>query len=165
MRRRFAEIMLWVAIVLSGIVFGASVYQRISIIPEWGGNLPSSVATYFQGTHAAAAIGRFWAHALPPTALVVLLTFAVGWPDRLRRPWLALALGLFLVAFIWTEAWFVPRGVIPLMVKAGNGMTPEEVTARASAWIFWDWFRMALTLGFLLSFLKALTQPQLKPAS
>ena len=157
-RNQLAEILLWIAIVLSGVVFGASVYQRISLISEWGGNLPSSVIDHFSGTTAAAASGRFWASALPPTGLVILLALIFGWPDRERRPWLSLALGLFVAGMIWTEVFFIPKGVVPLMERAGAGMTPDEITAQASAWIFWDWFRMALTLGFLLSLLKALTR-------
>ena len=40
-RQRLAAIVLWSALVFVGTMFGASVYQRISIIPEWGGDLRS----------------------------------------------------------------------------------------------------------------------------
>jgi hypothetical protein len=33
------------------------------------------------------------------------------------------------------------------MVRGGDGLTPEAITHMARAWIFWDWFRMAGTLG------------------
>jgi hypothetical protein len=157
-RRQLAEVVLWVAIVLAGVVFGASVYQRVSLIPEWGGDLPGSVTSYFRGTTAAEASGRFWRGALPPAGLGILLSLGLGWPERDRRPWLALALGLYLAALVWTAAWFIPQGVVPLMERAGEGLTPEEISARASSWIFWDWFRMALTLGSLLALLAALTR-------
>lgn len=157
-RSRLAELLLWIAIVMAGVVLGASVYQRIALIPDWGGNLPQSVIDYFGGTTAAASSARFWTRFLPPTGLVLLLALVAGWPDRLRRPWLALAFGLYLVGMVWTALWFIPKGVIPLMEQAGAGMTPDEITARARTWIFLDWFRMALTLGFLLSLLQALTR-------
>ena len=34
-RQRFAEIALWLALLLLATMLGASVYQRISLIPEW----------------------------------------------------------------------------------------------------------------------------------
>jgi hypothetical protein len=156
-RKRVGEILLWLALFFVGIIIGAEVYQRISLIPEWGGDLPGSLVRYFQGTTAAASIGRFWANVLPPTALLVVAAFVANWPDRARRKWLGVTLLFFLAALVWTEVWFVPKGVIPLMVKAGAGMTPEEITARANAWIFWDWFRMGATVVAYFSMLKALT--------
>ena len=156
-RKRLAEALLWLAIVMSGVVFGASVYQRVSLIPEWGGNLPDSVTDYFKGTNQADASARFWRGALPPTGLCILLTLIAAWPDRGRRTWVALALGLYLVALVWTAVYFIPKGVVPLMEQAASGMTPEEITSTARAWIFWDWLRMALTLGFVLALMKALT--------
>jgi hypothetical protein len=158
MRRKLAEALLWVAIVLAGVVFGASVYQRTSLIPEWGGNLPDSVTAYFHGTTAAAASGRFWRSFLPPAGIAILLSLGLGWADRGRRPWLAAAFGLYAAALAWTAVWFIPNGVVPLMEKAGAGMTPQQITESARAWIFWDWFRMALTLGFLLCLLKAFSR-------
>ncbi|MGH7586547.1 MAG: hypothetical protein ACREMH_09895 [Gemmatimonadales bacterium] len=162
-RSRLAEFLLWIAIVMAGIVLGASVYQRIALIPEWGGYLPQSVIDYFGGTTAAAASGRFWTRFLPPTGLVLLLTLVAGWPDRQRRPWLALAFGLYLAAMVWTALWFIPEGVVPLMQQAGAGMTPDEISSRARTWIFLDWFRTALALGFLLALLQALTLRRAAP--
>ena len=43
------------------------------------------------------------------------------------------------------------------MVRGGDGLTPEVITQMARAWIFWDWFRMAGTLGSYLCFVKAAT--------
>jgi hypothetical protein len=158
-RQVIADFFLYAAILFVGIVNGAEVYQRISIIPEWGGHLPESLIQYFQGTRAAASIGRFWGTCLPPTALLVIGAVAANWANRPRRKWLTLAGLLFLGALAWTEIWFVPKGVVPLMVRAGAGMIPAEITERAEAWIFWDWFRMAITAGCFLAMLKALTLP------
>ena len=59
-RQRIAVILLWSVLVLVGTMFGASVYQRISLIPEWGGALPQSVLLYFRDPQAGQAIDRFW---------------------------------------------------------------------------------------------------------
>ena len=61
-RQRFAEVLLWSVLVLVATMFGASVYQRISLIPEWGGALPQSVTLYFRDPHAGQRRGqvRIW---------------------------------------------------------------------------------------------------------
>jgi len=163
LRQNIGEVSLWVALLLVGIIIGASVYQRISLIPEWGGNLPDSVGTYFQGTTNAAAIGRFWENALPPTAIMVVLTLLTNWPERSRRKWLIVGAIFFFAMLAWTAIYFVPSGVIPLMVRAGAGLSGDEITRRARAWIFWDWFRMAGTAAAYFSLLKALTYRPLHP--
>ncbi len=157
-RQIAGEVLLYLAIFSLGVIMGAEVYQRISLIPEWGGHLPESLIRYFQGTTAAASIGRFWEMCLPPTALLVIAAVVVNWADRSRRKWVGIAGLLFLTAMVWTVVWFVPRGVIPLMVRAGNGMTPAEITELAQAWIFRDWFRMAIAAGAYVALIKALTQ-------
>ena len=155
--RNAGEVFLWAAILTVGVIVGASVYQRISLIPYWGGDLPGSIVTYFQGTSAAAAIGRFWETVLPPTAIFVALALLTNWPNRRRRKWLVIAATLFFAMLIWTAVYFVPSGVIPLMVHAGAGLSPDEITQRARAWIFWDGFRVAGTIAAYLLLLKALT--------
>ena len=58
---------------------------------------------------------------------------------------------------VWTAVYFIPKGVMPLMVHGGKGLTPEAITQMARGWIFWDWFRMAGTLAAYLCFIKAAT--------
>src|SRR5262245_33735994 len=138
-------------------MFGASVYQRISLIPEWGGDLPQSVVLYFRDTHAGQAIDRFWTAVTAPTAVAIILALILNWPLVDRRRWILRGVILFFLMLAWTAAYFVPKGVIPLMLRGGEGLTPEAITEMARAWIFWDWFRMAATLGSYLCFVKAAT--------
>jgi len=154
-RQRLATILLWSVLVFVGTMFGASVYQRISLIPEWGGDLPQSVLLYFHDAHAGRAIDRFWTAVTAPTAVVIILALVVNWPFGARRRWISLGAILFFVMLAWTVVYFIPKGVIPLMVRGGDGLTPEAITQMARAWIFWDWFRMAGTLGSYLCFVKA----------
>ena len=156
-RQRIAEALLWIALLFVATIIGAEVYQRISLIPEWGAALPDSVITYFRGTHAAASIGRFWISVLPPTALFVIGAGVFNWPDRPRRRWIGVGTLLFVAMLVWTEVFLVPKGVIPLMAHAGAGLSPEEITRLARSWIFWDWFRMAGTVVAYLALLRALT--------
>ena len=161
-RQRFAEAALWLALLFLGTMLGASVYQRISLIPEWGGSLPQSVVTYFHGTTAGASIDRFWKSVTPLTALLIIVAIIANRSALSRRKWLGAAGLLFFAMLIWTAAYFIPRGVIPLMQRGGEGMSPDEITRTARAWIFWDWFRMAGTVASYLCLLKAATIPFFK---
>jgi hypothetical protein len=60
---------------------------------------------------------------------------------------------------IWTVIYFIPQGVVPLMQRGGEGMSPDEITRTARAWIFWDWFRVAGTTAAYLCLLKGATIP------
>jgi hypothetical protein len=156
-RQSVATILLSIVLVMVGIMFGASVYQRIALIPEWGGALPESVVSYFRDPHAGQAIDRFWTLVTAPTAIAIVLTLIVNWPFIARRRWIARGAILFFLMLAWTVAYFIPRGVIPLMVRGGEGLTPAAITQMARAWIFWDWFRMAGTLASYLCFVRAAT--------
>ena len=72
-RQSCAVVLLWGVLLLVGTMFGASVYQRISLIPEWGGDLPQSVTLYFRDPRAGLAIDRFWTLITAPTAIVIVL--------------------------------------------------------------------------------------------
>jgi hypothetical protein len=74
-----------------------------------------------------------------------------------KRRWIASGAILFFLLLAWTVVYFIPKGVMPVMVRGGNGLAPEAITQMARAWIFWDWFRMAGTLGSYLCFVKATT--------
>jgi len=156
-RQRLSVILLWSVLVLVGTIFGASVYQRISLIPEWGGAPPQSVVLYFRGTNAGQSIDRFWTSVTAPTAIAIILALILNWPFVTRRRWISRGAILFFVMLAWTAVFFVPKGVIPLMLRGGDGLTPEAIGQMARSWIFWDWFRMAGTLGSYLCFIKAAT--------
>jgi|SRR5688572_4785886 hypothetical protein len=158
-RQRLAVILLWSVLVFVGTMFGASVYQRIALIPEWGGALPQSVVLYFGDPRAGQAIDRFWTVVTAPTTVVIVLALVVNWPFTARRRWIGLGATMFFLMLAWTAVYFIPGGVMPLMVRGGEGLTPETITRMARAWIFWDWFRMAGTLVSYLCFVKAASLP------
>jgi hypothetical protein len=152
-------VFLWIVLVLVGTMFGASVYQRISLIPEWGGALPQSVVAYFGDPSAGQAIDRFWTLITGPTAIAIVVALILNWPFVDRRRWMSRGAMLFFLMLAWTVAFFIPKGVMPLMVRGGEGLSPEVITQMARSWIFWDWFRMAGTLVSYLCFVKAASVP------
>jgi hypothetical protein len=84
-----------------------------------------------------------------------MLALALNWPEAARRRWIAWGAGLFFAMLAWTAIYFIPRGVSPLFEHGGEGLPPEAIASMARSWIFWDWFRMAGTLGAYLCFIKA----------
>ena len=159
-RKRHAVVLLWSALVLTGTMFGASVYQRISLIPDWGGDLPQSVVRYFRGTNAGHFIDRSWTSVTAPTAVAVILALVSNWNAGARRRWILWGAILFILMLVWTAVYFIPKGVMPIMQRGGEGLTPDEITQMARAWIFWDWFRMAGTLASYLCLLKAVSESE-----
>ena len=101
-RQRLAAVLLWSVLVLVGTMFGASVYQRISLIPEWGGALPQSLVLYFRRSPAGQAIDRFWTLVTAPTAIAIILALVVNWPLVARRRWISRGAILFFVMLAWT---------------------------------------------------------------
>jgi hypothetical protein len=133
-RQHLAAIALWIVLICVGTMFGASVYQRIALIPEWGGDLPPSVIRYFGDRNAGRAIDRFWSAVTAPTAIAIVVALILNWPLVARRRWIS-------------------RGAILFFLML------DEITRMARAWIFWDWFRIAGTLGSYLLFIKAASDP------
>jgi hypothetical protein len=62
------------------------------------------------------------------------IALILNWPLVARRRWIS-------------------RGAILFFLML------DEITRMARAWIFWDWFRIAGTLGSYLLFIKAASDP------
>ncbi|HEY0021854.1 MAG TPA: hypothetical protein VGB24_03060 [Longimicrobium sp.] len=154
-RHRIGDLLLTITLLLGAVFLGGTVYQMLVINPEWGGALPASLPAFFGGSQWAAAMARFWTHPLLGTFPLFLVGALVAlWPHRPARLWLGASLGLFLVVTLWTGSYFIPE-IEPLMVKAGAGLTPEQITERAGAWLFWDRIRFLLIIAAYLASLRA----------
>lgn len=161
-RHRLADALLIGFLIAAAVPLGGTVYQMLVIIPEWSQDLPGSLVRLFQGTSWAEAQARFWMHPIELLYPLLLIgALIASWPNRLRRRWLLICTVLLIGVTVWTGLYFVPKGVVPLMVQAGAGMTPEEITARAEAWIFWDRVRfVVIVLAYLAGLLALRIQPR-----
>jgi hypothetical protein len=70
------------------------------------------------------------------TAIVGILALILNWPVLAQRPWLLGGAILFFLMLAWTALFFIPKGVMPLMQRGGEGLTPAAITQMARAWIF-----------------------------
>ncbi len=161
-RHWLADALLIGFLISAAVPLGGTVYQMLVIIPEWSQDLPGSLVRLFQGTSWAEAQGRFWRHPVGLlNSLFLIGALITSWPNRRRRRWLLICTVLLIGVTFWTGLYFVPKGVVPLMVQAGAGMTPEEITARAEAWIFWDRVRfVVIVLAYLAGLLALRIQPR-----
>ena len=157
-RNTVGELFIFVFLLGVAMVLGGTLYQTIVVSPEWGGDLPGSLAIYFTPARAA-RMGDFWRNPFLMSYGIFLIAAIVAcWPNRARRMWLFATLAVFIAILIWTFTYFIPQGVIPLFMNAGAGIEPAEITHRSEAWIFWDKVRLGVGIVGFFCGLKALTK-------
>ncbi|HEX8171942.1 MAG TPA: hypothetical protein VF824_15505 [Thermoanaerobaculia bacterium] len=157
-RQRIAQAFVWLFVVSASLVAGASVFEHIVLTPLWAGSPPESVTQWRYG----GVQGRFFAAVTPFYGLFSLgLLLVVKWTLRRQRRWAAIAAVSGVIVVVWTIAFFLPI-LAKTQVRAGAGLTPDEITMLVARFRLWHWFRAALLLGGWLAGLRALS---LSPAS
>jgi len=73
MRARLSNFFLVLAIMGLAINVGGTFYQMTVIYPEWSGQLPGSLVTFFRGGKWFSAQGRFWQHPVTDLGLPIFL--------------------------------------------------------------------------------------------
>ena len=163
MRSLASNVLLLIAILSIALNFGGTWYQMMVLYPEWSGNLPQSLTTFFGDGRWFVAQTRFWQNPATDIGLpAFVIALIVSWPYRRRRNWMLIALLILLPVIVATAAWFIP-GVMRLMRDAGRGLSPEEITRSAQAWLFWDRVRFAAVGAVLLATLFAFASPAARP--
>jgi hypothetical protein len=143
---------IFMAIVVTGAVLGANVYNSVVDVPNWGAQIPASLETarrYFGVRNP----GTFFRVASPLSqalsVLVLIVSWKVGGPTRGLA---ALALGLGVLADVFTFAYFYPRNDV-MFVQA------VDIDAMTRSWIGWsrmNHVRNLLVLGGLVCQLSVL---------
>jgi hypothetical protein len=145
------QIVLSVAVIVSGGVLGANVYTSWVDARNWGANIPLSLTTareYF----AVVNPGSFFRVMSPMAQLLALLALIVCWKVPGARLAAAIAVGLTVAGDVMTFAYFYPRNDIMFV-------NPMNAAAAAEAWRGWsamNHVRSALILGALAAELAAL---------
>ena len=125
------QVIIFTAIVVTGAVLGANVYNSVVDVPNWGAQIPGSLETarrYFGVRNP----GTFFRVASPLSQVLSLLVLIVAW--RLGGPtrWLAaLALGFGVLGDVLTFAYFYPRNDVMFV-------QPVDVQAMTQSWIGWN---------------------------
>jgi hypothetical protein len=157
MKRTIPEILLWLLVINLGIAFGAGLYEKRIVLPEW---FPVSVEgrRFVDGEamRQTDAGRRFWAYVTTvPLTLLVLTNLLVAWQAQSpRREWWMVAAAITLIERIGTFSYFIPTAITPMQTEGPSG---PEVETMATHWIQLDYVRAALSLAGWLAALKALS--------
>lgn len=148
---------LWLFIINLGIAFGASLYERRIVVPQWIIFTPGD--GYYWNAEAArqANVGmRFWAYVttIPLTLLTLASSIVVWWTPAEIRVWWLGAIVVVLVDRVMTFAYFIPM-MMKLMREGTFGQS--EAVTKACQWVNLGYVRYAAILIAWLISLKALS--------
>jgi hypothetical protein len=125
------QVIIFTAIVATGAVLGANVYNSVVDVPNWGSQIPGSLETarrYFGVRNP----GTFFRAASPLSQTLSLLMLIVVWGfGGPTRGLAALALAFGVLADVLTFAYFYPRNDV-MFVR------PVDVQAMTQSWIGWN---------------------------
>ena len=144
------SVLFW-AVMLGGGIYGLMVY-----FPAYLAELPKSavVVTGPYGLHE----GVFWLTIHPLLILSLIVSFALNWKVRERRRLMGVAIGLYVIALIATQLYFLPE-LFNFARSASLTVTPAEWQVRAQRWQYLNGVRgVELAVGFVFLLL-ALTKP------
>jgi len=153
----FAQILLYITILLVGISVGGNVYELLVLDPLWSASPPESVRTFFQGTPFAKAMQKFWLSKLAKYSLFFLIaTVALGWAIPGRRLWLALALCSTAGTYALTLL-YIFRRKIALFAKAGRDLSSDAIVRMTRQFLLADRVRLVFKIGTVVFLLRALS--------
>jgi hypothetical protein len=149
---RFAQGLLWLALVGWAIGLGAKLFDLIVLASAWGANPPESLALMPYGAKYPIDPGLFFQ---PLSAGMLLATLGAGFaawkPLATQRAWLVVPLAALAVIWGLTPTLFWP--MIDALWAAGTGEVASDVAglgALVSRWMWWDSLRTAvIALGFV----------------
>ncbi len=131
---RAGEIALRASNLLLGTAVGAGIDQAIFVMPKWFESPPRSLSPVRDRTPA-----KFWIPLQASAAVALVSAFALNRNDRARRKLLATALGLFVVTWVATGAYFAPE--IIRLSKADGEIPASEIARRGKRWLNLSWGR------------------------
>jgi len=152
-----ARILIWIAVAAWGFWLGGLIYEIVVIIPLWSANLPNSVLEWNSRPNFVANPTRFYIPIVLTLILSSLLATILNWKSRNQRLWLILSTVCVITAFVFTLVYFFPKNDV-LFRNQISGLSGEEITAIAHAWIQANYFRLGIMIVGFFAALKALSQ-------
>lgn len=158
--RSVASLTLWLFVIGTSLILGASLYESLVVVPFWSAGAPASLAegnpllqVHIRAGHA------FWQYFTPALGLIALLALltSFGAPPR-HLAWRLAATGLILLVSVVTLVYFRPV-IIGMVVNHGAGLTPEALAAEARRWVALNWVREIAVAASLAMGIRALLLP------
>jgi hypothetical protein len=153
------DLLLWLFVIDLGIAFGAGLYERRVIVPEWFiGSLRTGLRVDRQAMLRTDPGRRFWGMATTlPLPILTIANLVIAW--RAHSPlhaWLLAAGLISLLERIGTFSYFIPTA-LKLMRTGPEALSEARSGAVASQWMRMNLVRAALSLTAWLAALKALS--------
>lgn len=152
-----AGVLLWIAVAAWGFWLGGLIYEMTVIIPLWSANLPKSVLEWNSRPDFVANPTRFYIPIVLTLILSSLLATILNWKSRHRRFWLIVSTACVITAFAFTLIYFFPKNDV-LFRSQNTGLSGEEITAIAHAWIRANYIRLGIMIVGFFAALKAFSQ-------
>jgi hypothetical protein len=151
---KLKEIVLCLAIISIGALFGGSLYDSIVLAPNFRVGIPQSLE-HLRQFMAVANPGSFFRFIAPLTQLSILVSLILGWRRPAgRRWWLILALILIVAGDVITFTFHYPRNAI---LFHDPMHTPPEILEKAAIeWAYGNYLRILLVGAAMVCVIKAL---------
>jgi len=153
------ELLVWLFVIDLGIAFGAGLYERSLVIPEWFVGKPGPDLRVNREAMLRTDPGRkFWGLATTlPLPLLTIANLVIAFQSQgALRTWLLAAGLITLLERIGTFSYFIPTA-IRLMRAGPDALSESRSAAVASLWMRMNLVRAALALTGWLAALKALS--------
>lgn len=156
-KRQAGEVLLWLFVIWVGIQFGAGLYEKQIVVPQWSTVPPDEVGEALSRSGQESSALRFWAFISPPVALLALVNAITAWyaVGRRRNWWLAASV-IMIVYSIFTYIYFVPRMI---WLWQAETLPASEVESAVFWWVRLNYVRMIIGACGWLAALRALSLP------
>lgn len=162
-RETIGRTFLWAAVLVSGPLLGAKLFDLIVLAGAWSADPPASLAMMPYGSAWPVDTGVFF---IPFSALMLFAGFGAliaGWRTPWRYRWLLCvpSIGLWLL-LILTVVMFWPMNAALYQHAIGSPndhITDAEAVSMARRWVLLDWVRVAGAASAFVAALAALSRP------
>ena len=148
------ELVLCLAIICLGALFGGSLYDSMVMAPNFRVGIPQSLE-HLRQFMAVANPGSFFRVISPLTQLSILASLILGWKQPAGRRWFLLAaLVLAVAGDVITFTFHYPRNAI--LFHDPMHTAPELLERTAREWAYGNYVRIVVVAAALLCAFKAL---------
>ena len=152
-----ARILLWIIVAAWGFWLGGLIYEMVVILPLWSANLPQSVLEWNSRPNFIVNPTRFYIPIVITLILSSLSATVLNWKSNNHRIWLIISSVCAITAFVFTIIYFFPKNDV-LFRNQNTGLSSEEITAIANAWIQANQIRCGIMFVGFFAALKAFSQ-------
>jgi len=160
MNKYVPEILLWLFVINLGIAYGAGLYEKRIILPQWfSKSAESGLRVNSEAMRQTNTGLRFWAYVTTvPLTLLTLANLVVALQSQgPRHVWWLAAVAITLVERIGTFSFFIPTAI---KLMRAETLPASTAATMASRWVRWNYVRDALALIGWLAALRTLSLPR-----